>query len=261
MKVSFVLGLLLPPVALGGTFTDDVGQTITWTPDKPKIVCGAMDAIALFHFGIEPSQIIGTFGERSASGSNINGIYADGNENAQELGDHTNTPYDPAIFPADPNDAERAFLDSIQLDLSPSCSASNFYCDEVNIQLLDQNGWPEVIIFGSFYGFLLSDDFRAAASAQGVGIIQLTDVYNPIQATDIPRSMIAMIQRMEDLAKAVGVEGVDVQVEPDKDRGDRLHSRCENSSRQGRPCHGWILPLPPNHSKSRNRSIYVVSRT
>ena len=58
------------------TFVDDAGTTHE-IPSGAKIMTGAMDAVTLFHFGMESSQIVGTFGERSASGSNFGGIYHD----------------------------------------------------------------------------------------------------------------------------------------------------------------------------------------
>ena len=60
--------------AANTVFTDDkgIGHTIV---AGSKIVCGAMDAITMHHFGMEASQIKGTFGERSSSGSNYGGSY------------------------------------------------------------------------------------------------------------------------------------------------------------------------------------------
>ena len=58
------------------TFTDDNGLTHK-VSSGAKVLCGAMDAVTLFHFGMEASQIGGTFGERSSSGSNYGGQYFD----------------------------------------------------------------------------------------------------------------------------------------------------------------------------------------
>jgi len=73
---------------------------------------------------MEPGRIITTFGEHASSGSNHGGTYADGNLAFPELA-HGDTPYDPEVFPADPDGAERAFLDLIGGDLSPSYSSSS----------------------------------------------------------------------------------------------------------------------------------------
>jgi len=210
--------LLLPNIASGdGSFLDDTGATITWSTDKPTIVCGAMDAIALSHFGMESSQIVGVFGEQSSSGSNYGGVYHDGNVN--DLVDHSLLDHDPSLFPADPNEEERAFLESISLDLSPSCSGSNYYCDEINTEILDKNSWPDLIIVGSFYSYLLTDEVREAAFSNGVPIMVLSDSYNPGNQNGIPpRSMIDMIVRMETLAETLGVEGVKEVSDGDKQR-------------------------------------------
>jgi len=58
------------------SFVDDAGTTHE-IPSGAKIMTGTMDAVTLFHFGMESSQIMGTFGERSASGSNFGGVYHD----------------------------------------------------------------------------------------------------------------------------------------------------------------------------------------
>ena len=64
-------------VYAAGSFTDDAGVTHSWEADAPQILTGAMDAVSLFHLGMAASQVAGTIGERTASGSNYGGIYAD----------------------------------------------------------------------------------------------------------------------------------------------------------------------------------------
>ena len=95
---------------------DDVGVKHTWTKAQPKIVAGTFDAIALLHMGMDPSQIIGTFGERGTSGSNVNGYYHNGN--LADHGNHSSAPYDRSNFPMDPTAEERTML-AAMLDLSP----------------------------------------------------------------------------------------------------------------------------------------------
>ena len=38
------------------------------------------------------------------------------------------------------------------LDLSPSCSSLNYWCAEVNMTILDAQGWPDVIVQGPYGG-------------------------------------------------------------------------------------------------------------
>ena len=75
MKLSILYYLSLSGLSVA-SFTDDKGSTHN-VPSGAKVLCGAMDAITLFHFGMESSQITGTFGERSSSGSNYGGQYFD----------------------------------------------------------------------------------------------------------------------------------------------------------------------------------------
>jgi len=168
-----------------------------------------------FHFGLEPERIIATFGERSSSGSNHGGYYYDGNIAYQELS-HNETPYDPDIFPADPNEDERALLELIPGDLSSKCSTSNFYCDQFDLTYLNENGWPDLIIVGSFYSSLISDEVKGNATARNVPIIQLTNTYSEDEDVENARDMIAMIERMEELSYALGVDETKSMVSTDK---------------------------------------------
>jgi len=180
-------------------FTDDLGTGHTIVAGS-TIVCGAMDAITMHHFGMEASQIEGTFGERSSSGSNYGGSYFNGN--IADHGDHSSAEFKPENFPADPDEAERAFLSPLR-DYSPSCSASNYYCSDIDIALLNKYGWPDYIVFGSFYSSLLTEDFRGNATDARVTIIELTTAYGSTPDEEVlPRGMVEITERWEDLASA-----------------------------------------------------------
>lgn len=73
---QLILFRLIAAVLAATTFTDDKGLTHK-IPSGAKVLCGAMDAVTFFHFGMEASQVKGTFGERSSSGSNFGGKYFD----------------------------------------------------------------------------------------------------------------------------------------------------------------------------------------
>eukprot|EP00560_Eucampia_antarctica_P004287 CAMPEP_0197836358 /NCGR_PEP_ID=MMETSP1437-20131217/28696_1 /TAXON_ID=49252 ORGANISM="Eucampia antarctica, Strain CCMP1452" /NCGR_SAMPLE_ID=MMETSP1437 /ASSEMBLY_ACC=CAM_ASM_001096 /LENGTH=471 /DNA_ID=CAMNT_0043442477 /DNA_START=1901 /DNA_END=3316 /DNA_ORIENTATION=- len=201
--------------ARGADFVDDEGQYHSISSGS-SIMCGAMDAVTLLHFGMESSQIKGTFGERSSSGSNYGGIYADGN--LVDHGDHSNVAYNPEHFPADPDEAERAFLNLIP-DYSPTCSSSNYYCTKIDIDGINAAGWPDFIIFGSFYSNLLTEDFRGNATAAGKSIIELTTAYgSSVDAEVLPRGMIEITERWEELAGTfLDPEDVAKTVEADKE--------------------------------------------
>ena len=97
-----------PPPPHTATYTDGDGNTHVWHATKPKIVTGAFQALTLIDMGVDPAQIIGTFGERATSGSNVDGVYA--NYNIADHGDHAAAPYDPSHFLTDPSPAEKALL-------------------------------------------------------------------------------------------------------------------------------------------------------
>ena len=226
-----------PPHA--GTFTDDEGTTHTWGATVPKIVVGAFDAITLMHFGMQASQIVGTFGQRGTSGSNLNSYYHDGNN--ADHGNHSASVYDALNFPTDPNALEQAML-AQALDLSADCSATNYYCASFDHTILDANGWPDLIIQGSFHGpSPLNAAAVAAAAARGIPIIKLTRQYNsenvlviigltltlPLSLTlplnpnpnpnqVSPKGFIEIAHRFEDLARALGVSGVTEAIASDK---------------------------------------------
>lgn len=88
-------------------------------------------------------------------------------------------------------------------DFSP-CSNSNYYCSEIDIPAINAAGWPDFVVFGSFYSSLLTDDFRGNATEAGVPIIELTDAYGSTSdAQVLPRGMVEMTERWEELAQAL----------------------------------------------------------
>lgn len=201
--------------AAGVAFIDDAGTTHEIASDA-TIVTGAMDAVALSHFGLPSDRILATFGERSSSGSNYGGFYSDGNLVYGDTLPH-NTTYDPNVFPADPDVEERAYLDGIVGDLSAECSASNYYCDIIDITFLNENGWPDLIIVGAFYDSLITKEFIGNATDNDVSIVLLKNSYDGDQSEQEPRDMIEMIEVMESLALALGATEDTVLVGNDKE--------------------------------------------
>ena len=118
-------------------------MTHTTTKDYPTIIICSADGLSLVQFGLRHEQVKATFGERATSGSNINGVYADGNVNKFGT-EHETTDYDPRHFPADPTSAERAVL-AHAVDLSPDCSNGNYWCATIDItsaRSFSSNGLP-----------------------------------------------------------------------------------------------------------------------
>ena len=79
--------LLLPALACARTFVDDEGTVFT-TDGTPTIITAVSDALSLEHMGLSHAQVIGTFGERCMSGSNLNGGHYDMDSNGPVYGDH-----------------------------------------------------------------------------------------------------------------------------------------------------------------------------
>jgi hypothetical protein len=199
------VGLALVPSASADTtiFVDDAGTTHE-IDSKATIVTGAMDAVALSHFGFPSDRIIATFGERSSSGSNYGETYYDGNLVYGDELKHGDSDYDPDLFPSDPDTEERAYLNAITGDLSASCSASNYYCDIVDMNYLDENGWPDMIIVGAFYESIIKPDFIGNATKNNVPIVTLKNSYEGDESEIEARDMLDMIEIIETLALALG---------------------------------------------------------
>jgi len=111
------------------TFTDDLGVTHTTTSDKPKIVAWAHRAVTLAHYGLDESQLLGTYGEWANSGSDYDF------ENP-EMG---------SSFPADPTPDEMRLLTKV-VNLSPGCRAE--YCTEFNMEAFKQLNAEFILVHG-----------------------------------------------------------------------------------------------------------------
>lgn len=196
-----------------GSFVDDSGLKHSWNAEKPKVVAWSFDALALWHMGMGTDQLIGTYGERSVSGSNHGGYYHDGN--VADHGDHGNTAYDPSAFPSDPSTEERQMLAGL-VDFSPGCSATNYWCAEFNLTVL-QNNKPDVIVQGPTA--TLSDaDVLYTLKSMGIPVIQMNGAYDG--RADRGVGMIEIAQRFEELAMALGLAAFKVReaTEADKQR-------------------------------------------
>jgi len=181
----------------------------------------AFDALSLIHFGVDGEQIWATYGERGTSGSNVGGVYwsefppnpidqtrlltsflppPDGN--AIGFGDnHANASYDPTLFPNDPTSSETALI-AQALDLSPDCSAGNYWCASFEIPLLNAKGWPSFLVQGAWGGgWPITDAVRGKATEQGTPIITISRT-DP--ETGITRGFIELVALHEKLAVFLG---------------------------------------------------------
>jgi len=207
--ILVLLSLAVVP-SCAGSFKDDAGVVHTWTALKPKVVAWSFDAVTLYHFGMTTDQLVGSYGERSASGSNHGGYYHDGNKASH--GAHGLTPYDPSAFPADPTAAERALLTSL-VDLSPGCSSKNYYCAEFNWKIFSNIAKVDLVVEGVTASGI-SAEVRYNLTARGIPIIQINGAYDG--RADRGTGMIEVVQRFEQLAIALGVPDVTLKSFPKK---------------------------------------------
>ena len=178
--------------------------------------------------GLPHAQVIGTYGERCTSGSNLNNGYADGNApgnvprvdaaegNKDHFGDHNTAAHDPMLFPTDPISTTEAAMIAQAADLTPSCSATCYWCvgrdwgmtGEI-LENLNTHGWPDYIIQGAYGGSwpLTADPYLLGnATAKGVKVIAILDNYNDATGTQsIPAGYIEITKRYEELAAFLGV--------------------------------------------------------
>ena len=167
--------------------------------------------------GTPHAQVVGTYGERCISGSNLN-TYADWNANKEHFGDHNTAAHDPAFFPADPVSAEETAMLTSTPDLTPSCSQSCFWCSDTAgshpgepgeiLRNLDANGWPDYILQGAYAGqwpLVADPNLLANATARGVKVISIIDVYNDADGSQSrPVSYIDVTETYERLAAFLG---------------------------------------------------------
>ena len=195
--------LLLPALACARTFVDDEGTVFT-TDGTPTIITAASDALSLEHMGLSHAQVIGTFGERCMSGSNLNGGHYDMDSNGPVYGDHNTADHDPNLFPVDPISTEEAAMLAQSADLTPSCSSTCYWCTGEEGEIVAQLGedWPDFIVQGTYGGSSpMTADLISEAEARGVPIIKLHQIW---ASGDYSQGFIEITQRFEELANFLG---------------------------------------------------------
>ena len=169
--------------------------------------------------GVPHAQIIGTYGERCTSGSNMK-TYGDGNLwDADGALDHNAATHDPSHWPTDPLSADEAAMIAQSTDLTPSCSGVCYWCAgngkaEITT-ILDATGWPDYIFVGPYGGMwpltgTYGDPYVLGnATARGVKVITILDNYNDGAlgaGTDLAvrAGYIEITKRYEELATFLG---------------------------------------------------------
>jgi len=110
------------------SYTDNLGVTHTTDKTKPTIVTWAHRAVSLSYYGLDETQLIGTYGEWGTSGS-----------------DFSKTDPEASSLPMDPSSEDVKLLQSV-VNLSPTCG--NEYCVEFDLQKFEELNPDEFIIHG-----------------------------------------------------------------------------------------------------------------
>jgi len=113
------------------TFVDNKGATHTTKLNSPTIVISAHLAVTLGHYGLNNSQLLGTYGEWANSGLEYN-------FNESEIGGSSS--------PADPTPEEMRLLKQVA-NLSPSCKVKE-YCPEFNLETLKELNPDFLLVYG-----------------------------------------------------------------------------------------------------------------
>jgi len=117
MKRALLLLSIISAVKGDRTYVDDKGVKHTTSVEKPTIVTFAHNAVTLEHYGLDISQLLGTFGEWANTGSDYDFDNLDAGSS----------------YPADPTPEEMRLLTKV-VNLSPSCGAE--YCVEFDVERL-----------------------------------------------------------------------------------------------------------------------------
>jgi len=112
------------------TYVDSNGITHNTEKDKPKIVTWAFRAVSMSHYGLDETQLLGTYGEWANSGSDWN----------------SSDPTGGSSFPADPSPEEIELLQKVT-NLSPGCYDKG-YCTEFDIDAFKALNADELLIHG-----------------------------------------------------------------------------------------------------------------
>jgi len=193
------------------SFTDDARLVHTTRRSKPKIICSARTALSLHHqFKIDPSQIVGTYGNFFPRGS---------------IGDMNDPKYQP-YWPVDPTPSELDFLKKIPT-FSPSCyHAKNKKCLELDVNAAIA-AKPEKWIEVGNGGFLNGSDVKKITSAMGnlpvfistqyegdsnpgcITYDQSTGTFKTSKLKCVSRSLLDVIKRTNELGTFLGVPKID----------------------------------------------------
>jgi len=257
LTISSVYGQTYPQVAQR-TFIDDAGITHTTRKANPKIMCSARTALSLLHqFGLDGSQIAGTYGNYFPRGS---------------LGNVLDPNYQP-YWPVDPSPKELEFLKGIP-SFSPSCfNAKRSKCDEIDI-IKTKDAAPDKWVYignGNWHTgtemkeitdsmgnvpIFISTHYEADKNPGCITYNQATAAYTTNLDKCKARSLVDVIKRTNELANFLGISKIDIAKDQRKmcDAASELSDAAESAQQSGIR----VMTVNPTIGSDNSVTLYPV---
>merc|ERR1711933_11493 len=240
------------------SFVDDAGILHTTRRAAPKIICSARTALSLHHqFKIDPSQIVGTYGNYFPRGS---------------IGNMHDPDYQP-YWPTDPTPNELAFLQDIPT-FSPDCyHAKQTKCDDIDVEAaiaaqpekwvyIDNGGWhtgEEMKVITDSMGNLpifISTQYDGNKNPGCITYDKETATYTTYKSKCKARSLLDVIKRTNELANFLGIPKVDIAKDQQEfcEASQALTDAASNAQQRGIR----VMTVNPSIDENNAVSLYFV---
>jgi len=237
------------------TFVDDAGTTHTTRKAAPTIICSARTALSFHHqFKVNPSQIVGTYGNYFPRGS---------------IGNMNDPDYQP-YWPTDPSPNELTFLEAIPT-FSPSCyHAKNTKCDEIDVEAakganpdkwiyIDNGSWhtgedmKDITDSMGNIPIFISTHYEGNKNPGCITYNKDTARYTTDKAKCTSRSLLDVIIRTNELANFLGIPKIDIVKDQQEfcDAADELTEAALSAQQRG------IRVMTVNPSIAENNDVIL----
>jgi len=256
-NINSTYGESYPQVAQR-TFVDDAGTTHTTRKAAPKIMCSARTALSFHHqFKIDPSQIVGTYGNYFPRGS---------------IGNMHDPDYEP-YWPTDPSANELAFLQDIPT-FSPSCyHAKNTKCDEIDVEAaidavpekwiyIDNGSWHTGKVMTDMTDAMgnipifISTQYEGNTNPGCITYNKDTATYTTDKTKCTGRSLLDVIKRTNELANFLGIPKIDIAKDQQEfcDAASALTDAASSAQQRGIR----VMTVNPSIDENNAVSLYFV---
>merc|ERR1711933_251416 len=240
------------------SFVDDAGILHTTRRAAPKIICSARTALSLHHqFKIDPSQIVGTYGNYFPRGS---------------IGNMHDPDYQP-YWPTDPTPNELAFLQDIPT-FSPDCyHAKQTKCDDIDVDAaiaaqpekwvyIDNGGWhtgEEMKVITDSMGNLpifISTQYDGNKNPGCITYDKETATYTTDKSKCKARSLLDVIKRTNELGNFLGISKIDIAKDQQEfcEASQALTEAASNAQQRGIR----VMTVNPSIDENNAVSLYFV---